>query len=107
MNRICHNCIGHIKDLEGKHLKRKVLHQGVLQGLNGKVIPEENRQIRCQCGHKEDRDINAARNILYKGVPVVQLRGLWLRPNAPQSEAMKQSKDAEQIVVSQINPSWI
>lgn len=47
-----------------------------------KVIPEENRQIRCHCGHREDRDINAARNILYKGTPIVQLRGLWLRPNA-------------------------
>lgn len=68
-----------------------------------KVIPEENRQIRCHCGHREDRDINAARNILYKGTPVVQLRGLWLRPDASQGEAMKQSKDAKQIVVSQIN----
>ncbi len=63
-----------------------------------KTIPEENRQIRCQCGHAEDRDINAARNTLYKGVPVVQLRGLRLRPDAPQGEAMKQLKDAKQIV---------
>jgi putative transposase len=63
-----------------------------------KTIPEEGRQIRCPvCGHTEDRDINAARNILYKGA---QLRGPWLRPDAPQNEAMKQSKDAEQIVVS-------
>jgi putative transposase len=62
----------------------------------GIVIPEEGRQIRCPvCGHTEDRDINAARNILYKGVPVVQLRGLWLRPDAPQGEVVKQSKDAE------------
>ncbi|MBM2852328.1 MAG: Transposase, partial [Candidatus Nitrosotenuis sp.] len=51
----------------------------------------------------EDRDINATRNILYKGTPVVQLRGLRLRPDAPQDEAMKQSKDAKQIVMSQIN----
>jgi putative transposase len=68
-----------------------------------KIIPEENRQIRCQCGHREDRDINAARNILYKGVSVVQLRGPWLKPNASQSEAMKQSKDAKQIVMNQIH----
>lgn len=65
-----------------------------------KVIPEENRQIKCQCGHAENRDINAARNILYIGVPIVQLRGLRLRPDAPQGEAMMQSKDAEQIVAN-------
>jgi putative transposase len=68
-----------------------------------KSIPEENRQIRCHCGHSEDRDINAARNILYKGMPVVQLRGLRLRPDASQGEAMKQSKDVKQIVMSQIH----
>ncbi len=66
-----------------------------------KIIPEENRQIRCPiCGHTEDRDINAARNILYKGTQTVQLRGLRLGPDAPQSEAVKQSKDAEQIVLN-------
>jgi putative transposase len=66
-----------------------------------KIISEENRQIRCpMCGHTEDRDINATRNILYKGVPVVQLRGLWLRPDAPQGEVVKQLKDVEQIVGS-------
>ncbi len=67
----------------------------------GVIIPEENRQIRCQCGHTEDRDINAARNILYKGVGL-QLRGLWLWPDTSQSEAMKQSKDAKQIAMSVI-----
>jgi putative transposase len=67
-----------------------------------KIIPKENRQIRCQCGHTEDRDINAARNILYKGTPGMQLRGLWFGPNAPRGEAMKQSKDVKQIVVNQI-----
>lgn len=68
-----------------------------------RVISEENRQIRCKiCGHTEDRDINAARNILYKGIPVVRLRDLTLRSNGPQSEAVKQSKNVELIVVSQI-----
>ncbi|HEX9846441.1 MAG TPA: hypothetical protein VGA92_08290 [Candidatus Nitrosotenuis sp.] len=63
------------------------------------IIPEENRQIRCPCGHTEDRNISAAQNILYKGIQV-QLRVLRLRPDAPQGEAMKQLKDAKQIVVS-------
>jgi len=69
-----------------------------------KIIPEEGRQIRCPvCGHVEDRDINAARNILYKGVYIMQLRGPWLRPDASQGEAMKQLKDAKQIVMTQIH----
>lgn len=63
-----------------------------------KIIPEENRQIRCQCGHKEDRDINAARNILYIGTPVVQLRGLKLGPDEPQGEVMKRLERVKQIV---------
>jgi transposase len=58
-----------------------------------KTIPEENRMIECKCGLVEDRDINAARNILYKGVEQ-QLRGMRFVPDAPQVEAMKQLKDA-------------
>jgi len=64
----------------------------------GGIIPEENRQIRCQCGRRKDRSFNAA-CIPYEEVDL-QLRGPWLRPDAPQVEAVKQSKDAEQIVVS-------
>jgi putative transposase len=65
-----------------------------------KIISEQNRLIRCQiCDHVEDRDINAARNILYKGM---QLRGPWLRPDALQGETMRQLKDAKQIVVNRI-----
>jgi len=55
-----------------------------------KIIPEENRMIECRCGLVEDRDINAARNILYKGVK--QLRGMRFVPDAPQVEVMKAAK---------------
>jgi hypothetical protein len=40
-------------------------------------------------------DVNAAKNILARGTEDV--------PDATQSEAMKQSKDAEQIVLSQVS----
>ena len=54
---------------------------------------EENRMIRClQCGLYIDRDVNAARNILARGMKFV--------PDAVQSEAMKQSKDVEPIAPS-------
>ena len=58
-----------------------------------KLISEENRMMSCaSCKSIVDRDINASRNILNRGMRFV--------PHAVQSEAMKQFKDAEQIVPS-------
>jgi len=59
---------------------------------DAKII-EENRMIRCpKCGLHIDRDVNASRNILARGMRFV--------PDAVQGEAMKQFKDAEQIAPS-------
>lgn len=53
-----------------------------------KLIPEEHRVMRCiVCRILIDRDENAAKNIL--------ARGLRFDPNAPQVGAMKQFKDVE------------
>ena len=60
-----------------------------------KMVPEEHRMLFCPCCNVEvDRDVNAAKNIL--------ARGMWVVPDAVQCEAMKQSKDAEPIVLSQV-----
>lgn len=59
-----------------------------------KMVPEEHRTLFCPCCNMVvDMDVNAAKNIL--------ARGTWVVPDAVQGEAMKQSKDAEQIVLSQ------
>ena len=55
----------------------------------GKIL-EENRNVSCpRCGLHIDRDVNAAKNILARGMQFV--------PDAVQSEAMKQFKDVKQI----------
>jgi transposase len=61
-----------------------------------KMVPEEHRTLfRPCCNVAVDRDVNAAKNIL--------ARGTWVVPDAVQGEAMKQSKDAERIVLSQVS----
>ncbi len=57
------------------------------------TVLEENRNVSCpECGLHIDRDVNAAKNILARGMQFV--------PDAVQGEAMKQFKDVEQIAPS-------
>ncbi len=59
----------------------------------GGPVLEENRNVSCPgCGLHIDRDVNAAKNILARGMQFV--------PDAVQGEAMKQFKDGEQIAPS-------
>lgn len=68
---------------------------------DAKII-EENRMIRCfRCGLHIDRDVNASRNILNRGLSK-HPQDARFEPDAVQSEAMKQFKDVEQIAPSLI-----
>lgn len=66
------------------------------------MIPEEHRMMRCPtCHDTVDRDVNASRNILARGLAMLeQTEPARFEPDAVQGEAMKQSKDAEQIAPS-------
>lgn len=60
-----------------------------------KMVPEENRMLRCaSCGYTVDRDVNAAKNILAKGM---KMGGVRFAPFASASEAMKLSCLNEQV----------
>ncbi|MDE1728996.1 MAG: transposase [Thaumarchaeota archaeon] len=67
-----------------------------------KMIPEEHRMMRCQtCCVIIDRDKNASRNILARGLAMPeQKEPARFEPDAVQGEAMKQFKDVEQIAPS-------
>ncbi|MFZ1077213.1 MAG: zinc ribbon domain-containing protein, partial [Nitrosotalea sp.] len=67
-----------------------------------KMIPEEHRMMRCPtCCVIIDRDKNASRNILARGLAMLkQKEPARFEPDAVQDEAMKQSKDVEQIAPS-------
>jgi len=59
-----------------------------------KLVVEENRMMKCiKCNITIDRDENAAKNIL--------VRGVRFTPNGLQCEAMNQFKDVESIAISQ------
>jgi putative transposase len=67
-----------------------------------KMIPEEHRMMRCStCRVLTDRDKNASKNILARGLAMLEQREpARFEPDAVQSEAMKQFKDVEQIAPS-------
>ncbi|MFZ1076921.1 MAG: transposase, partial [Nitrosotalea sp.] len=64
-----------------------------------KMIPEEHRVMRCPtCRITIDRDVNASRNILARGLAMLEQKvPARFEPDAVQGEAMKQFKDVEQI----------
>ncbi|MDE1829688.1 MAG: transposase [Thaumarchaeota archaeon] len=61
-----------------------------------KLVPEEHRMMRCPtCQSTIDRDVNASKNILARGLEMLERTGLArFEPDAVQGEAMKQFKDA-------------
>ncbi len=66
------------------------------------MMPEEHRVMRCPtCRITTDRDKNASRNILARGLAMLeQKEPARFEPDAVQDEAMKQFKDVEQIAPS-------
>ncbi|MGI0007885.1 MAG: RNA-guided endonuclease InsQ/TnpB family protein [Nitrosotalea sp.] len=60
-----------------------------------KLVPEEHRMMRCKtCQIITDRDINASKNILARGLTMLkQTESVRFEPDAVQGEAMKQFKD--------------
>ncbi|MGB6786156.1 MAG: transposase [Nitrosotalea sp.] len=67
-----------------------------------KLVPEEHRMMRCpSCRVTTDRDKNASKNILARGLAMLeQKEPARFEPDAVQGEAMKQFKDVEQIAPS-------
>lgn len=66
-----------------------------------KLVPEEHRMMWCPvCCTITDRDVNASRNILARGLAMLGQAPARFEPDAAQGEAMKQSKDVEQIASS-------
>lgn len=67
-----------------------------------KMIPEEHRVMRCPtCCITIDRDENASKNILARGLVMLEPKEpARFEPDAVQDEAMKQFKDVEQIAPS-------
>jgi len=66
----------------------------------GKMKPEENRMLKCRsCRFKVDRDLNAAKNILARGMRFV--------PGAPQKEAMVREPVIQQVIPQSIAASQV